>query len=154
MPNKVSSLELSFMLFTVTIAQKLHALPALLAGYADESLWLIAFINFIIDFVLLLIVLNILNNIRGRNFYDVLIEKFGKTLGFITAFTLVLFFILKSFIPFLEQKNSIELTFYEAQPSDFTFLPVFIIVFYVSLKGLWSFAQTLLFLRCQKNNFQ
>ena len=57
--NKVSALELGFILFTVTLAQKVHALPSLLSGYADESLWLVALINFAVDFVLLIIVLMI-----------------------------------------------------------------------------------------------
>ena len=143
MNNKVTALELSFMIFTVNIVQKLHALPSLLALYGDESLWVIALINFILDFGLLLIVLSILNKIKGNSFYDVVIDKFGKTLGNVIVFSIIAFLILKSFIPFIEQKNSIELTFYETQPTDFTFMPVFIVTFYVALKGLWSFIKSI-----------
>ncbi|MBO5712933.1 MAG: GerAB/ArcD/ProY family transporter [Clostridia bacterium] len=142
MKNKVTALELAFILFTINIAGKVHALPSILSGFADESLWVIALINYAIDFVLLIIVLSILNKIRGRSFYDVLIEKFGKVTGKVIVFILVAFLIAKSFIPFIEQKNSIELTFYETQPTNFTFLPVFIIVFYFALKGLWSFSKS------------
>lgn len=142
MKNTVTAIELSFIIFLVTIVGKLHALPSLLAGYADESLWISVLICFAVDFILLLLVLYILNKIKGVSFYDALCNYFGKFTGKVIAFIFVLFMIAKIFLPVLEQKNSIELTFYETQPSLFTFLPVYLILFYVSLKGLWAFSKS------------
>ena len=53
MKNTVTAIELSFIIFLVTIVGKLHALPSLLAGYADESLWISVLICFAVDFILL-----------------------------------------------------------------------------------------------------
>ena len=142
MKNTVTAIELSFIIFLVTIVGKLHALPSLLAGYADESLWISVLICFAVDFILLLLVLYILNKIKVVSFYDALCKYFGKFAGKVVAFIFVLFMIAKIFLPVLEQKNSIELTFYETQPSLFTFLPVYLILFYVSLKGLWAFSKS------------
>ena len=143
MKNKVTGIELAFIIFTVSLAQKLHALPCLLAGYVDESLWVSALINFAIDFLLLLIVLKILNEIKGASFYDVVINKFGKILGNFIIVVLILFLLVKTFIPFIEQKYSVSLTFYETQPSPFVYYPVYIVIFYVALKGLWSYAKSI-----------
>ena len=141
--NNVTALELGFMIFLITIAGKVHALPSMIAGYSNESLWVSALICFVLDFILLLIVIKILNGIKGRDFYEVLIEYFGKFLGKTICFLMILFMIAKIFIPIIEQKNSIELTFYETQPTLFTFIPVYIVIFYIALKGAWSFCKSI-----------
>ena len=142
MTKKITAFELGLIIFTINLVGKVHALPSLLAGYVGEGLWISTLISFTIDFILLIVVLNILNKIRGRNFCNVLIKKFGKVVGKVIVFSIIIFLILKTFIPFIEQKNSIELTFYESQPTDFTFLPVYIVTFFIALKGLTSFTRS------------
>lgn len=140
--RNLTATELGFVIFLITVAGKLHAMPSILAGFADESLWISAIINFVADFVLLLIILKILNGIKGRDFHEVLIERFGKIFGNAICFLYVLFMLCKVFIPILEQKNSVELTFYETQPTLFTYIPVYIALFYITLKGLRPFGKS------------
>ena len=101
-----------------------------------------ALINFILDGLLLIVVLKILNDSKGISFYEYLTLKVRKFLAKVIVFTIVIFLIAKTFIPFLEQKNSVELTFYETQPSDLTYIPVYVLVFYIAYKGLTSFSKS------------
>ena len=109
--------------FTIT---KLHILPAMLSRYSNEALWLSALINIVLDFLLLLAVLKITSNAKNENVMEFLENRFGKNVSKIICFIYVLFFLLKAFIPIYEQKNSIELTFYETQPTFLTFMPFFV----------------------------
>lgn len=140
--NNITALELSFIIFLITIVSKLHAVPCLLAGYSDESLWISALINFVIDGILLVIVIKILNKTSGKDIYELLTQKCGKFLGKVICFLFVIFMLAKTIIPIIEQKNSVALTFYETQPSLYTFIPVYVIIFYLAFKGLWSFAKS------------
>ncbi|MBO5851856.1 MAG: GerAB/ArcD/ProY family transporter [Clostridia bacterium] len=126
--------------FTIT---KLHILPASLSHFSSEALWLSALINIIIDFLLLLAVLKITSNAKNENIILCFENKFGKTFTKILCFLYVLFFMLKTFIPIYEQKNSIELTFYETQPTFLTFMPFFIVAFYIVLKGVRPYARSM-----------
>ena len=126
--------------FSIT---KLHILPASLSHFSSEALWLSAFINIAIDFLLLLLVLKVLNDAKEENIMLYFENKFGKTFSKVLCFIYALFFILKTFIPIYEQKNSIELTFYETQPTFLTFMPFFIVAFYIVLKGVRPYARSM-----------
>ena len=126
--------------FSIT---KLHILPASLSHFSSEALWLSAFINIAIDFLLLLLVLKVLNDAKEENIMLYFENKFGKTFSKVLCFIYALFFILKTFIPIYEQKNSIELTFYETQPTFLTFMPFFIVAFYIVLKGVKPYARSM-----------
>ena len=126
--------------FTIT---KLHILPAMLSRYSNEALWLSALINIVLDFLLLLAVLKITSNAKNENIMEFLENRFGKNVSKIICFIYVLFFLLKAFIPIYEQKNSIELTFYETQPTFLTFMPFFVVAFYIVLKGVRPYARSM-----------
>ncbi|MBR5438757.1 MAG: GerAB/ArcD/ProY family transporter [Clostridia bacterium] len=126
--------------FTIT---KLHILPASLSHFSKEALWLSALINIAIDFLLLLAVLKISNDAKNENVVLYFENKFGKNFTKVLCFIYALFFMLKTFIPIYEQKNSIELTFYETQPTFLTFMPFFIVAFYIVLKGVRPYARSM-----------
>ena len=143
MDKSVSTRQLAIIVavgFTIT---KLHILPASLAYFSGEALWLSALINLAIDFLLLLFVLKIINDAKEQNVILYFENKLGKPLGKVLCLIYALFFIIKAFIPIYEQKNSIELTFYETQPTFLTFMPFFIVAFYIVLKGIRPYARSL-----------
>lgn len=126
--------------FTIT---KLHILPASLAHFSNEALWLSALINILIDFLLLLLVLKLTREAKNENVILFLENKFGKTFAKTLCFLYAVFFMVKAFIPIYEQKNSIELTFYETQPTFLTFMPFFLVAFYVIYKGVRPYARSM-----------
>lgn len=126
--------------FTIT---KLHIMPAQLAHFSNEALWISALINVVLDFFLLLVVLKITREVGDGNVILYFENKFGKPFTKLLCFLYFLFFLTKTFIPIFEQKNSIELTFYETQPTFLTFMPFFIVAFYVILKGVRPYARSM-----------
>ena len=138
----VSTKQFCFIIIVLFTVGKFNFMPALSAKYLAEGLWVAPAINLIIDFILLVFVINLLIKNENVSFFSYLKEKFGKPLAVITAVFLSGYLILKSLIPLLEEKSAIELTFYESQPSELTFLPVFLIIFYVAVKGINAFSRS------------
>lgn len=142
--NKITTRHLCIIIVVGFTLGKLYVLPALLAGMVGENMWLTTIINLIIDLLLLLMVCFILSR-TNKTFYELLCYCFGNSGAKIISFLYALFFIGKAFIPIFEQKNTIELTFYETQPTLFTFMPFFIVAFYIAIKGLKPFAKSMEF---------
>ncbi len=140
---KLNSRQLCFIIITTATVGKLFFMPALLSGIAEEGLILSALINYLVDFILLWFILKVYKNQQTFSFFEMLESSYGKTLSKLIITLYALFFILKVFIPMIEEKNSIELTFYETQPNVLTYIPVFAISFYVSLKGIKSFSRSM-----------
>lgn len=138
----VSTRQLCFITVILFTVGKFNFMPALLARYLAEGLWVAPTINLFIDFVLLIFVLRLLTKNENVSFYSFLKNKFGTPLATVIAVLLCAYLILKSLIPLLEEKSAIELTFYESQPSELTFLPVFLIIFYVASKGINAFSRS------------
>ena len=139
--QKISTKQLCLLIILGFSLTKFNVLPALVSGAVNEGLWLSCTINFIIDFFILLLVLKVITKYKGISFYEILKVNFGETLTKIIALSYALFFMLKALILIVEQKNSIELTFYETQPTFITFMPFFIIAFFILLKGTNAFAR-------------
>ncbi|MBQ9781723.1 MAG: GerAB/ArcD/ProY family transporter [Clostridia bacterium] len=140
---KLNSRQLCFIIITTASVGKLFFMPGLLSGLAEEGLILSALINYAIDFMLLLFILNAYKREENFSFYTMLESSYGKVLSKAIITLYAVFFVLKVFIPMIEEKNSIELTFYETQPNVLTYIPVFAITFYVSLKGIKSFSKSM-----------
>lgn len=140
--KSVSTKQLCFITIILFTVGKFNFMPALCAKYLAEGLWVSSAINLIVDFILFVFVLNLLLKHQDVSFFIFLKNKFGKPLATIIAIILSSYLILKSFIPLLEEKFAIELTFYESQPSELTFLPIFIIIFYVAVKGIRAFSRS------------
>lgn len=138
----VSTKQLCFITVILFTVGKFNFMPALSARYLAEGLWVAPLINLSVDFILLVFVLKLLEKNEDVSFYSFLKGKFGKPLAVAIAVLLCAYLILKSLIPLLEEKSAIELTFYESQPSELTFLPVFLILFYVASKGINAFSRS------------
>ena len=141
--TKINSRQLCFIILTLSSVGKLFFLPGLISGMAEEGLIISTLINYVLDFSLLLIILGLYNKSSKGSFYKVLEDVFGKKISKIILVFYAIFFIVKVIIPMIEEKNSIEFTFYETQPNVLTFIPIFIITFYISIKGIKSFGKGL-----------
>lgn len=142
MNNQISQKQLSIIIgagFTLT---KIYVMPAFLSNIASESMWLCALLSIILDFLLLTIVLKTINNVNNAPLYDVGNALFTAPVNKCITLLYAIFFMVKAFIPIVEQKNSIELTFYETEPSLLTFMPFFIVAFYVIIKGFKPFGRS------------
>ena len=142
MTNQISQKQLSIIVgagFTLT---KIYVMPAFLSKIAHESMWLCAGLSLILDFFLLVILLKTIDNTNNATLYDTGSKLFSKPLNNFITLLYAIFFIVKAFIPIVEQKNSIELTFYETEPSLLTFMPFFIVAFYVIIKGFKPFGRS------------
>lgn len=142
MTNKISQKQLNIIIgagFTLT---KIYVMPAFLAKIAHESMWICALLSLALDFLLLLVVLRIIENTNNATLFDTGNAIFSNNVNKGITLLYAIFFIVKAFVPIVEQKNSIELTFYETQPTLLTFMPFFIVAFYIIIKGFTPFGRS------------
>lgn len=142
MKNSISENQLSVIVATGFTLTKIYVMPANLSHFAGSSLWISALINFIIDYILLLVFLKFIKQSGNRTLFEINSQLFSKKTAKVLALAFAVFFIIKAFVPIVEQKNSIELTFYETQPTLLTFMPFFIVAFYIMLKGYRAFGRS------------
>ena len=140
--SKISSRQLAFIIAIIFSVTKFYVLPAHVSSFSREAGWSALFVNFVIDLALLLICLFVVKNQPDCSVYDTSVRLFGKAFTKVIYFIYAIYFLLKAFIPILEQKNTISLTFYESQPTLLIFMPYFIVGFYVILKGVNAFARS------------
>ena len=140
--SKISSRQLAFIIAIIFSVTKFYVLPAHVSSFSREAGWSALFVNFVIDLALLLLCLFVVKNQPDRSVYDTSVRLFGKAFTKVIYFIYAIYFLLKAFIPILEQKNTISLTFYESQPTLLIFMPYFIVGFYVILKGVNAFARS------------
>jgi hypothetical protein len=114
---------------------KLITAPAVFSGYLNEKLWQPLLFLVVIDILMLLFYLYIDKKFNGQSFYEILTTSYGSIVAKIVFFIYFIFFLSKSILPLIEQKELIENAFYETLPQVPAFYPVFIIIFYLSLKG-------------------
>lgn len=114
--------------------------PSIVAGEANEDCWLSALFGLILDSVTLILLLFAVKRAKklfpDKNYFEMLKEGFGKTGEKIILSFYFLFFLLKSVIPIIEQKNYIELTLYETIPYFYIFIPFFVAGIYLCTKKL------------------
>ncbi len=142
MTNKISTRQLFIIVSTGFTLTKLYIMPAYLSGIAKESMWLSATLNLVLDFFLLTLVLKIIKKTNNHSLLDSDLELFSPKITKFLCLAFAIFFIVKAFVPIVEQKNSIELTFYETQPTLLTFMPFFIVAFYIIIKGFKPFGRS------------
>ena len=139
MENRINSTQTFFMIIIIFSITKFYALPATLSGISNEASYQALALNFIIDFLLLLSCVYIVKFQPKKCLYDSSISLFGKGLTNFIFIVYAIYFLIKAFIPILEQKNTISLTFYESQPTLLIFMPYFIVAFYIIVKGVNAF---------------
>ena len=141
MKNTISKNQLSIIVAISFTLTKIYVMPAKLSYWAGSSLWVCALINIVLDYFLLLLVLDFIKKSGNKSLFDVNSQLFSKNFARVISLIFAVFFIVKAFVPIVEQKNSIELTFYETQPTLLTFMPFFVVAFYILLKGYRAFAR-------------
>ena len=130
---KTRQIFLFFITFLPTI--KLFMLPSVLAKTTNEDMWLSTLLNVIVDGITLSLILVACKRYND-NFYGLLSSHFGKTFANVIFMTYFVYFVLKSVLPVIEQKDYIETTLYLTMPNNLYFVPFFILAFYISTKPL------------------
>ncbi len=113
---------------------KLFSLPSVIAGVANEDMWISSLINGVIDLITVVALLFACKR-ADTDFYGLLKLNFGKVVAKIILGFYFVMFILKALIPLAEQKSFVDLTLYETLPNVLNFLPFFFISFYLCIKG-------------------
>ena len=139
--NNICVRQICFMLVSSCAIGKMIVAPALGAKYADEALWISALINFIIDGAFVVFALFLSEKFDGMTFFEILETSFGKIFAKIVYFLFFIFFMVRAFIPIVEQKNYIEIALYETAPSVLTFLAFFLFSCFFCYKGIKSIAR-------------
>ena len=134
--NKIKVRQICFIFLAFMPATKISLLPSVLAGFADERLWVSALIGFLFDLLTLLVIMTLAKKHDNCTLYHILESKVSPFVAKAVYFGYGVYFILKALVTLLEQQDYIQDTLYEIKPSSFVFLPFFLLSFYQSLKGL------------------
>jgi len=139
---KITKKQICLLFFTIITSSKFLILPTVYSYLANQDTWFAGLLNCTADLFLLLITLKFINKFEEQTLYEVVEVNLGKFWAKAVFLVYAVYFLLKSTLPIFEQKMFIEITLYETAPSVFTFLPFFIISFYVCLKGVKAMART------------
>lgn len=114
---------------------KIFMMPSVIAGTADEDLWLSALINLMAD-AFTLAVLVFLCGKSDKTFFTMSEELFGKATAKFVLFLYAVYFIFKAIVPINEQKDYVELTLYVSLPDFILFVGFFVVALYLCTKKL------------------
>lgn len=114
---------------------KIFTLPATLSLYAKEDLLLSALLPLALDFIVLWAVWYASTR-AGCDFPQFVRRTLGSAGAKIYFFLFFVYFFLKAYLPIMEQKDYIEQTLYETDPTFLIFFPFFVISAYLSVKPL------------------
>lgn len=135
MQNKISVRQICFILLSSSAISKMIVAPAVTSRYARESLWISILINILIDGFFAIFFLFLNDKFDGQTLYSVLERSFGTVVAKIVFSLFTAYFLLRAFIPVMEQKNYIEVALYETLPSITTYLTFFLFSSYFCYKG-------------------
>lgn len=134
MQNNLKTRQICLFIITFLPITKIFTLPSILAGKANEDMWISALLCFLLDLITVIFVSFALKN-ADCDFYTLLERCFGKTGKKIILFFYLILFLLKAIMPINEQKDYISLTLYETTSNTFTFFPVFLVGYYFCVKS-------------------
>lgn len=134
--NNIKVRQIMMIFIALMPLNKLLILPVLLARYAENQLYMSMILNFSLDILLLFVILKINDLYPDKTFFAILEDKLGSFFARTIFFFYGLFFLMKCFIPILEQKYFVDNTLYEVFPNIISFFPVLALTFYASIKGL------------------
>lgn len=133
---KLRQICLIFIAFVPTT--KVLLMPASIAFASKNDLWISTLINVLLDMAVIAAVLYVCKKNDNVTFFEILKLNFGNVAAKIIIFIYALYFLMKMYVPLMEQKLFLEKTLYESAPRSFFFLPFFVISFYSCLKGIRS----------------
>lgn len=134
--NKLKLRQICFVFLAFSPVTKIALLPSVLAGFCEERLWVSASLIFSCDILVLFSVLHLCKKHGHKTLFEILEGNFSKIFAKIVYFLYGVYFMIKTTVPLLEQQDYVHNTLYEISPSVFIFLPLFLVSFYMSLKGL------------------
>ncbi len=135
MTYQLKSRQVCLFLIAFLPLGKLFIMPSILAGKANEDLWLSALINLTLDFLTVLSVTFACKRAQ-LDLFSLLERSLGKTFSKIIMAFYLFYFMIKAILPLNEQKDYLELTLYTLKPTVFYFLPFFLSAFYLCTKKL------------------
>lgn len=134
--NKLKIRQICFIFLAFMPVTKIALLPSVLAGFCAERLWVSAILSFSLDTIVIFIALYLCNKHGNQTLFYILEKSFSKTVAKCVYCGYGIYFILKAVVPLLEQQDYVHNTLYEISPSVLIFLPLFLVSFYQSIKGL------------------
>lgn len=135
MGNNLKTRQICLFFIAFLPVSKLFSLPSVIAGVANEDMWISSVINVLLDIATLL-ALTFVCQKTNTDFYGLLEMNFGKIATKIILGFYFVMFMAKAIIPITRQKNFVDLTLYETLPSVLNFLPFFAVSFYLCVKGI------------------
>ncbi|MBR1983189.1 MAG: GerAB/ArcD/ProY family transporter [Clostridia bacterium] len=132
-PLKTRQIALFFIAFLPTI--KFFMLPSVLSKTASEDMWICSVFNLLLDGITLSVILIACKRYKC-DFYTLLESHFGKTVARIVFILYFIYFLMKSVLPTIEQKDYIETTLYVTMPNNLYFVPFFLLAFFIACKKL------------------
>lgn len=142
MNEAINKRQLSIMFLFIIPISKLMLLPTLLSHIAGRDSYLAVVFIMLVDIFILAVIVYIINKTPHSSFDQVLSSSFGKVAAKIIIFLFGLMFLTKSLPLMLEQKLLLENTFYETFPVLITFVPFFMVIFFVASKGAKTIGRT------------
>ncbi len=140
MQYELKTRQICFFFIAFLPVTKMFMLPSIISASANEDMWICSLINLILDFITVLSLSLICKNLK-TDFKGLLENCFGKTGKIIVLSLYFIYFLLKAFLPFNEQKDYVELTLYLNMPKILYFLPIFVSTFYIATKRLRVFGR-------------
>lgn len=135
MQKELKTRQVCLFLIAFTPIAKLFIMPSVLAGKANEDLWICTLINVVLDFFTIASIIYACKN-TDKNLTQLLESSFGKLGAKFIIGIFFIYFILKAILPISEQADYVKLTLYTLKPTVLYFLPFFIVAFYVCTKNL------------------
>ena len=114
---------------------KIFMLPSVFAKFAENDMWISCLCNIILDLAAVFAMIFACRK-ADTDFFGLLKNSFGNVGSKIILSLYVVYFFIKAIMPINEQKDYIEITFYATLPNIFTFVPFFLISFYISVKKI------------------
>lgn len=127
------------------ISLKLFIFPSLLSRYAGKNCHIAVLLSIIVEFLLILLILNVIKKYPNKSFFEILEGRFGKIFPRILSAFLSIYFLSKSFVSLKELQNFlVQLLFEHISWIKFA-IPLFAILLYMLNKSFRTFARSIQF---------
>ena len=133
MKTQLKTRQICFFFLSFTPITKFFILPSILAGIANEDMWLCAVVNVIFDLTALSAIIYTCKKCNCT-FIELLENNLGKSGAKKVLILYFIYFMLKTMLPLGEQRDYVEFTLYTLKPTVLYFLPFFAVPFYLCTK--------------------
>ena len=138
--EKISVRQLCFFLAFLLPVSKILETPALLAYYAKDDLLLPAFLQFLLQAIMLLGVIYFSSK-TDETVFSFLSKKLGKGVAKTLYLLLALYYLFFSILPLLGIERFVYTAFFDTAPNLSAFAPFFLLAAYAATKPLTAFGR-------------